>query len=348
MTRRRILLDEGVGETRGVVVLDGRPERLLIARETDVAVQALGAQVVARLRSFDRALGLVFLDLGEGADAVLTLRPDMSRLSQGRAVAVEIRAEARGGKGASARLLDEAVEGPPRLLRPGPSLVEELERFAPGERLVAGAAARAAADEAESEALETVYALAGGGSLAIERTRALVAVDVDVGERAGGEAKRAARAANLAAMAVAARALRLKGEGGLVMVDLAGRGHDGPALLAAARAAFAADGPGVAFGPVSRFGTLEFTIPRRRRSIADRLLGADGQPTAQTLGLRLLRAMQQAAEADPGGRITARAAPDAVAAAAPYLKRLHDRFGARLALAPDPACAPERFEIACQ
>ena len=180
----------------------------------------------------------------------------------------------------------------------------------------------------------------------MERTRALVAVDVDVGERPGGEAKRVARAANLAALGVAARVLRLKGEGGLVVIDLAGRGHDGPALTAAARAAFAADGAGVAFGPISRFGALELTIPRRRRPLADRLLGLDGRPTTETLALRLIRAIEAAAQADPGARLTARTAPGVAAAASPYLERLTARFGARLMLSPDPALPPERFEVA--
>ena len=33
MTNRVIYLDRGVGETRGVLALDGRPERLLIQRD---------------------------------------------------------------------------------------------------------------------------------------------------------------------------------------------------------------------------------------------------------------------------------------------------------------------------
>ena len=50
MTERRLYLDVGVGETRGVVTLDGRPERLLVNRDDDVACQALGAEVVGRVQ----------------------------------------------------------------------------------------------------------------------------------------------------------------------------------------------------------------------------------------------------------------------------------------------------------
>jgi len=344
LSERRAYLDVGVGETRGVVTLDGRPERLLIARDTDLARQRLGARVAGRVRKVERVHALAFVDLGEGPDGALNLRPEMGRLGEGQWVEVEIRAEAKGGKGPTLRLAGEA-DGPPRLLLPAPTIEDDLRSLAPGHSIETGARARDIAEAAEAEALASVFPLPGGGSVAIEATRALVAVDVDVGERQGTESKRAARASNLAALGVAARVLRLKGEGGLVVIDLAGRGHDGPALIAAARAAFALDNPGVAFGPISRFGTLELTIPRRRRSLADYLLDESGRPTAETLALRLTRAFEREALADPGGRIVGRAAPDVVSAAAPYLEALKGRFGARLELAAEADRPRESFEV---
>jgi Ribonuclease G/E len=345
VSERRVYLDVGVGETRGVVTLDGRPERLIIERDGDAPAQKLGAEVVARVRKVERALALAFLDLGGGPDAVLNLRPEVGRIAEGQALAVEIRTEARGAKGASVRLIGEA-EGAPRLLKAGPTIHDELLAIVRRGGPTLGAAARATADEAEAEAMESVFPLPGGGALAIERTRAFIAIDVDVGERAGQESKRTARAANLAALGTAARVLRLKGEGGLVVIDLAGRGHDGPALLAAARTAFAADNPGVAFGPISRFGTLELTIPSRRRSVAERLLDPDGRPSVQTVALRLIRRLEREATGDPGARLAVRAAPDVIAAAAPYLKALAATFGARFAPAPDAARPRESFEVA--
>jgi Ribonuclease G/E len=343
MTERRAYLDVGVGETRGVVTLDGRPERLILARDSDIACQALGAEVVGRVRKVERTLALAFIDLGEGPDGVLNLRPDMARIAEGQALAVEIRGEARAGKGAQLRLIGEA-EGPPRLLAAAPSVESELAAF--NEKpLVTGGVARAMADAAEAEALAREFPLPGGGSLAIEPTRALIAVDVDVGERAGADSKRVTRAANFAALAAAARLLRLKGEGGLVVIDLAGRGHDGPALLSSARNVFAPDNPGVAFGPISRFGTLELTVPRRRRSIAGQLLGPDGRLSAETLALRLARGVEREALADPGARLLARAAPDVATAAASYMKALEGRFGARLELVADPAAAFDWIEV---
>ncbi len=329
MSQRRLFLDVGIGETRGVVTLDGRPERLLIDRGEIVPVQALGARLVARVRQVERAQAMAFLDMGQGTDGVLNLRPEMERLNQGQILEVEVRTEGRADKGATLRLIGPA-EGAPRLLQAGPTLAEELQAFAPKVQVLTGEAARRVADEAQDEALQTEFPLPGGGSVALERTRALTAVDIDMGARSGNEAKRAARLANLAALGATARVLRLKGLGGLIVIDFAGRAIDGPALLAAARTLFAPDNPGVALGPISRFGTLELTVPRRSRPVLEILTGADGAPSVQTEALAMVRALEREAGADGGARLEALAAPDVAEAAAPYIQALIARVGARV------------------
>jgi len=330
VSERSFFLDRGVGESRGVVLIGARPERLLIARDNDPAVQALGALAVARVVSVDRNLGLAFLDLGEGPEAILNLKSEFGPVGEGAFIEIEIRSEARIGKGASVRWLRSA-EGPVRLLTPGPDLESRMRALAKSAAVESGPHARAIVDAAQDEALETVFPLPGGGDIAVQPTRALVAVDVDVGARSRG-GKRVDRSANLAAIFEAARVLRLKGLGGLVVVDLAGRGHDGAALLAAARSAFAADNPGVAIGPVSRFGTLELTIPRRGRPSLEILAGGGPHLTDESRAMALLRAIEREATADRGARLEATAAPGIVDAAAPYLGELVARYGARLTL----------------
>jgi Ribonuclease G/E len=344
MTERRLYLDVGAGETRGVVTLDGRPERLLIARDGDLAGQALGARVVGRVRTVDKASALAFLDLGEGPDAVLNLTRETPPLTQGQAVELEIRAEGRRGKGPVARLIGVA-EGPPRLIAAAPSVEDQLRGFAPGAEIRTGPIARSMADGAQEEALATVFALPGGGSAAIESTRALTAVDVDLGAGAGVHAKRAARAANLAALTLAARVLRLKGLGGLVVIDLVGRAHDTPTLLSAARAAFGPDNPGVALGAISRFGTLELTVPRRARPAIDRLTDDAGVASVETEALTLARALEREAVADGGGRFEAVAAPDVALAARGPLAVLMARLGSRLAIRGEPGRARGAGEV---
>ncbi len=332
MSERRYFLDLGPGETRGVVTLDGRPERLMIERAGDAAVQVLGARVVARVTAVEKAQALAFLELGEGPAAVLNLTPDVGRLTQGAAVEVEIRAEARADKGASVKYLGPA-EGPPRLLAPGPDVAERLailQKAGEPSHRRRGPAGRPT--EPRTEALRTSFPCRAADPASWRPTRALVALDVDLGAAPGADAKRAARAANFAALATAARALRLKGLGGLVVIDLIGRAHDAPALLAAARAAFAPDGPGVAFGPLGRFGTLEFTIPRRARPALHRLLDDAGAESVLTVALRLIRRLEREAAADPGGRFAALASAEVAEAGRAAFETLLARTGARLTL----------------
>jgi len=343
MSERRFYLDRGIGETRAVVMLDGRPERLMIQRDGDDPAAAAGARGVARVKKVDRALGTAFLELAGGGPAVLPLKPDMERVKEGQAVEVEIRSEARKGKSAVVRLIGPA-EGAPRLLEAAPDLAAELRALARDAPVIEDARAREAGDEAQAEALEIVHTLPGGGSIAIEETRALVAVDVDVGERPGSDSKRVTRQANLAALGAGARLLRLKGLGGLVIFDLAGRGHDGAALLAAARAAFGPDNPGVAISPISRFGTMELTLPRRRRSVLEVLR----ERPALTAALSLLRALEREGRAQPGARLVAECASAVAEAARPYEAALADRLGRRFEIVGRDGWPVERLAVAAR
>lgn len=343
MSERRLFLDRGIGVTRGVVTLDGRPERLFYSRHDDEPRLVLGARLMARVADVEPAIATAFLDLGSGLEAILPFKPE-SRPVRGAAVEVEIRSEPRDGKLAVARQIADG-DGAPRLLAAAADVAETLLIFAREAAIIEGRSARDAADEAEAEALETIHPLPGGGTLAIEPTRALTAIDVDLGERKGADAKRAARQGNLTALAESARLLRLKGLGGLVVLDLVGRGHDGNALLAAARLAFGPDNPGVAIGPVGRFGTMELSIPRRTRPLLERLRGADGRLNDRTLAERLVRRLHAEAEAQPGARLAASCAPAVAKAAEPLARMLSARIGARFSISPDAARPRERLDV---
>jgi Ribonuclease G/E len=343
MSARALYMDRAVGETRGVVTLDGRPERLLIRRDGEEERLRCGALLVARVRRVEAALASAFLDLGGGAEAVLPFRPE-ARPVEGQAVAVEIRSEPRPGKLAVVRL-DGPAEGAPRLLRPPPPIAEQLSAIARGVPVVEGRQAREVADQAQAEALAVVHPLPGGGDIAIETTRALTTVDVDAGERKGADFKRVTRQLNLAALAAGARLLRLKSLGGLVVFDLTGRGHDGAAMLAAARTAFGPDNPGVALGPISRFGTLEMTIPRRTPPVREILCDPDGTLSDRSLALALVRRIEDEAAAQPGARLAARCAPAVASAARDLAGALADRIGARFVLQGEASFGRDRMEV---
>jgi len=343
MSERRTFLDRSVGETRGVVTLGNRPERLLIRRDDDELRLVLGARSAARVENLEPALSTAFLDLGTGLQAILPYKPD-NRPVRGQVLEVEVRSEPRSGKLAVVRALGPAA-GAPRLLAGPPAVADALRALVRDVSPVDGRMAREAADEAEAEALEVVHPLPGGGAIAIEPTRALTAIDVDLGERKGADSKRASRQANLEALGEAARLLRLKALGGIVVVDLVGRGHDGQALMAAARAAFAPDNPGVAIGPIGRFGTIELSLPRRNRPLAEILRRPDGALSDRTLAQRFIRRLQAEADAHPGARLAAACAPAVAVAAEPLARQLAERIGNRFTISPDPTVPRERLEV---
>src|SRR4029453_1517700 len=161
MSERRIFLDRGIGETRGVVTLDGRPERLILRRDDEEPRLMLGARLIARVASLEPAIATAFLDLGDGLQAILPFKPDAKPV-RGASLDIEIRSEPRAGKLATARLVG-AGEGVPRLLTGPPDVAEMLQALARDAALVEGRAARTVADQAEAEAPETNHPFPGGG-----------------------------------------------------------------------------------------------------------------------------------------------------------------------------------------
>ena len=345
MSERRAYLHKGVGETVGVVTLDGRPERLFVSWPTDDPLDAEGVRGVARVKKIEKAFASAFVALPGGRDMILPLRPDMPRLVEGGLVEIEIKTASRRDKAAVARFVAEG-EGEPRVLAAAPSVEDRLRQHVKAGSPTTGERALAAVEEAEADVLATVFPLPGGGDIAVEATRALTAVDVDLGAREAVDSKRAARQANMAALSVAARVLRLKGLGGIVVFDLVGRGHDGQALVTAARNAFAPDNPGVGIGAISKFGTLEMIVPRRAPPILDRLLAADGAPEPRHAARRLARALEREGRADPGGRLVARCAPAVAEAFAAELDAgVGERLGRRFAIESQSAWPIDRLEV---
>jgi hypothetical protein len=149
--------------------------------------------------------------------------------------------------------------------------------------------------------------------------------------------KRAILAANLRAVRETARLLRLKGLGGLVVIDLAGKAQEHPEILAAAKNAFEPDQPGVVLAGISRLGVLELARPWGETPVAERLQGPDGLPSLRTLAQRLVRDLDRAGRADPGARLVAACAPDLAEAAAPLVAGLGPRFGVIAEVGRSPA-----------
>lgn len=339
MSGLRVFLDETPGEARGVVMRDDRFERLLIQRDDAVAAHRLSARSIGRVTEIHAALGGAFVDLGVGPPfGFLSL--GRARLTQGEVVEVEVTAEPRERKGPVLALRGVGA-GPPRLLAPGPDVRAILSDLAPEAEVVTGLAAIEAGLQAEEEALAADHGFAETGlDLAVQRTRALVAVDIDHAPQAGRDPKAGRARANRQGLTQAARLIRLKSWGGLVVIDLVGAGLDGKAVSAQAAQAFAGDAPVI--GPLSRFGLLQLALPWRRTPIEEQLLDAGGRRTLASRAVDVARRLNQATLSDTAApRIVAVCAPDVAAAAAPLVARL----GPRAAVRPDPAMAASHIDI---
>ncbi|WP_425983240.1 ribonuclease E/G [Brevundimonas sp. TWP1-2-1b1] len=319
-----VFLDETPGETRGAVMRDGRYTHLLIHRDDDAAQTRLGARSIGRVTEVNQGLRGAFVDIGAAAAAFLPF-PRNDKLSQGERLEVVVTAEPRAGKGAVVRCLGSG-EGTPRLLQAAPSVAEQLRELAPGEESIVGLAAIDAVIEAEEEALARSCVFGSHGiDLAIERTRALVAVDIDFASIPGRDPKQARAVANREGLRQAARLIGLRNWAGLVVIDLVGDGQDAEAQAKSARAAFAHE-PQAVFGPISRFGLLQVSLPWRRTPIEEVLFDASGRPSVQTRALSLVRSLRRQLLSDTlSPRITARCAPEEAAIAGPLAARLGPR-----------------------
>jgi len=281
--------DDGPGETWGVVCRDGEPRQIFYAREGDAEANRLGAESVGRVTALLPGGGGAFVDLGAGEPFGFL---NKGQVTVGQSVRVTVTAEPRGGKGPTLTLAGKG-EGAPRLLTPGPTVAEWLVRAAPGVVPGTGAVAIEAVREARETALSPV-AVAGGLNVAVERTRALVAADLDFSGVPGRDGGKAREAANRLGLGLAARRIALKRWAGLVVIDLIGTAQAPDAVLRAARDAF--PDTGVTFGPLSRFGLLQLSLPWRQTPLEEILFGVKGEHARRTRQIDAVRDLRHALE----------------------------------------------------
>ena len=339
MTEVEVFLDDTPGEVRGIVSRGGRFERLILHRDTDPPEHRLGARVVGRVIEPEGAFRAAFVDLGvEGRAGFLPLAKGET-VRDGEILEVEVSAEPRETKGPVLKRLG-AGEGKPRLIRPGPGVVERLQQFAPGVTPITGVQAIQASWDAEEEALAASDFFAEWATdVAVQRTRALIAVDIDYVHLPGRDARKGRARANGEGMKQAARFIRLSGWGGLVAVDLVGTALDPTQVSAMAKAAFVGDD--AVFGPLSRFGLLQLALPWRTRPVEEILLEA-GRRTLATRAVDVARHLRHMMLSDTAApRFVARCAPNEAEAAGPLVARLGPRAG----LKADPAVPAGRFLI---
>jgi len=241
--------------------------RLLLKGRTAILTpDAPGMNIARSLRDRDRRDALAALAAGamSGADPTLGL---ILRSAAATAPDPEVRAEIAALRAEWATLLGQAA-GPPARLRDAPGAAAEALRDwrEGGESLREAATALADAGIWEEiDALHRPLVALGDGSMAIEPTRALVAVDVNTG---GDVSIAAALKVNLAAAAELPRQLRLRGLGGQVTIDFAPLPRaDRPRVEHALTAALRPDGIDTTIVGWTPLGHLELQRKRARRPL---------------------------------------------------------------------------------
>ena len=291
--KRRAVIETAVGETRAAVYEGRRMVELYVDRPWQKTPRT-GDSYIGRVTTVDSSVAGAWVDIG--SDAAPALMPfaaqkDMPRLAEGQAVEVSILRSQIGEKGATLRYLGER-EGKSGLIKKLNLRDRLLERF-PDLNF------DEASVNAVDEACEISLALPSGGSITMEQTQALLAVDVDK-----GAAISAAAAANEAAKLIASQ-MRLRGLGGLVVIDFPNlrQPKQRKTLERTFEAAFEAD-PNVAkFNSLSRFGVIEMTRAKPDLSLDDALNTKYGEPTVETQSIRALRRLTREAAVSPGAQL---------------------------------------------
>jgi len=277
--KRRAVIEYAVGETRAAIYEGRRMVELYVDRAW-VATPRTGDIYIGRVTSVDPSVAGAWVDIGaEAAPALMPFaaQKDMPKLAEGKAVKVSILRSQIGSKGATLRYLGEAYAKPALVKKL--SLRERLlDRFP---ELTFDEASVNAVDSA----CETSLALPGGGSITIEPTQALLAIDVDK-----GAAISAAAAANEAAKLIASQ-LRLRGLGGLVVIDFPNlrQPKQRKTLERTFEASCEADPNVTKFNSLSRFGVIEMTRSKPDLSLDEVLNTKYGEPTVATQAIRALR-----------------------------------------------------------
>ena len=299
------------------------------------APDGVGDLYRGRLTARMPAMAGAFVTLGRGPDGFLPDSAGGSGATSGSVIAVRITRAAQGGKGPRLRHDpgSPCPPGHPGLLEAGPCAVLRLAALHPagviavddaallsslrpalGARLRLVARAFDENVQAAVEALgERTCRLPGGGSMTVEPTAALVAIDVDLGALSGGRGGKTAahQSANAVAIPQIARQIRLRNLSGPIVVDLAGLSARRRAVLGPAFAeAVARDPLAPRFLGFSALGLAEILRPRVHPPLHE-LLG-----TAHAAGLAGLRAVARTVAASPSRAPQLWCAPDVADAVA--------------------------------
>ena len=349
----RIVAAEHVGETRCAVMEGDRPVELHLERWSERGGRAVRGEVFrARVTRIEAALNGAFCDLGRGPQGFLPfgkVRPE--GLHEGAGIGVQIAREAFQDKGPSLHLFEVEPGPAPETVHAAPPLPERLS-LAYEAPVRTEKEAEINLDPLFEAACEKRAPIPGGGTLIIEPTAALTAIDVDAaGRKANAGGAKFAMALNKDAAREAARQIRLRGIGGVVAIDFLPlkKRADQKALEASIASAFSRDPAKVDIAPPSRFAIVELARQRLRRALHELQSDETGALSVETCALAALRRLEAEGRAARAKRLVLSAGTDVAdwleADKIGWRKTMTDRLGARFALTRADSLGARDFDV---
>ena len=287
-------IEHAIGETRAAIHHKGKDVEYHLRRWSDEGVPRAGDIFSGRVTKVDSQLMAAFIDLGAGDQPGLmrfSMTPNAPRLSEGQMVRVRIVRDAEPNKGPLVEFTDISDAE-----KPGAEKTGRLEDF------IASRYPNIKIDQGLVGGIDyvsdTEVALKVGGYIYIEHTRAGTMIDIDT---AGGQKTKVSIAA---AREIAAQ-LRLRGIGGLVVIDFPNfrKKKDRSDVWQTLQDCLHSDPNITKIAPFSRFDTVELTRSKSGLTIGQIMLDKFGEPSAETMALKGLRRLEKEARVDGGARL---------------------------------------------
>jgi len=245
--KRRCVIEDCIGERRAAVYEGRRLVELYVRRWADKDKPRQGDVFAGRIANIDQSMGGAFIELGTKAQGLFkfTNSPNAPRLTEGQMAEFEVSKATEIGKGPIVKFKQLSDADKPAKLSGDDLKTFIAKRFA-------GIEFAEATVSVIDQATETELAIKGGGTISIERTRALVAIDVDKGSA------KSSFDVCMAALPMIAHELRLRGLGGLIVIDLPNlrQPRQRNTVQKAAERAFKDDPNIIKIAPLSRFGAM--------------------------------------------------------------------------------------------
>ena len=199
--------------------------------------------------------------------------------------------------------------------------------------------------------IETAYqrevSLPSGGSIVIDQTEALVAIDINSAKATGGsDIEETALNTNLESAVEIAKQLRLRDIGGLIVIDFIDMLSlkNKRAVEDKLWSALSIDRAKVQVGRISRFGLMEMSRQRLRPSLQERWT----QDVA-SLSTAVLRLIEEEAGKKKSGEVRAVVSSDMsiflLNERRSRVNEIEERTGVRVIVVSDPTRSDNRFEV---